>query len=93
MLVKDSVILITGAAQRVGRAMALALAGRGAHIAISYLSDEEPWRETLVDLRARGIRSQRATPPALRHVSGARRNRRAGQQRIDLAEETCATNH
>jgi NAD(P)-dependent dehydrogenase (short-subunit alcohol dehydrogenase family) len=56
MNLKDSIVLITGAAQRVGRAVALYLAERGAHVAITYLSDDEPWRETLVEIEARGVR-------------------------------------
>ena len=36
MNLKDSVVLITGAAARVGRAVALHLAGKGANISFSY---------------------------------------------------------
>ena len=55
MDVKDSVVLITGAAQRVGCAVALHLAQRGAHVAITYLSDDEPWQETLAQIEAYGV--------------------------------------
>jgi NAD(P)-dependent dehydrogenase (short-subunit alcohol dehydrogenase family) len=57
MEIKDSVILITGAAQRVGRAVANALAQRGAHIAFSYYSDDEPWQAALAELHALGVRA------------------------------------
>lgn len=55
MEIKDKVVLITGAAMRVGRTTALALAEKGAHIAFTYLNDEEPWRETLAEIKARGV--------------------------------------
>ena len=55
MQIRDSVVLITGAAQRVGRAVALNLAGQGAHIAFSYLSADEPWAQTMRDLESHGI--------------------------------------
>lgn len=51
MQIKDSVVLITGAAVRVGRAVALHLAERGAHISFSYYNDEEPWQATLADIQ------------------------------------------
>jgi NAD(P)-dependent dehydrogenase (short-subunit alcohol dehydrogenase family) len=50
------VVLITGAAVRVGRVVALALADRGAHIAFTYLDDSEPWPETLAELEAKGAK-------------------------------------
>lgn len=57
MKIRDSVVLITGAAQRVGRSVALSLAGHGAHIGFSYLSPDEPWAETLRDLKACGVQA------------------------------------
>jgi NAD(P)-dependent dehydrogenase (short-subunit alcohol dehydrogenase family) len=54
MELKNSVALITGAAMRVGKATALALARRGAKIAFTYLTDDEPWRETLAEIEAVG---------------------------------------
>jgi NAD(P)-dependent dehydrogenase (short-subunit alcohol dehydrogenase family) len=55
MELKNSVAFITGAAMRVGKATALALARRGAAIAFTYLSDDEPWRETLAEIEAVGV--------------------------------------
>lgn len=46
MEIAGSVVLITGAAQRVGRAVALDLAKHSAHIAFSYYLESEPWRAT-----------------------------------------------
>lgn len=57
MELDDAVVLITGAAVRVGRATALALADTGAHVAFTYLSDDEPWQETSAAIEARGVRA------------------------------------
>ena len=57
MQIYDSVVLITGAAQRVGRSVALDLAAQGAHIAFSYFAEEEPWAQTLRDLEGHGVRA------------------------------------
>jgi NAD(P)-dependent dehydrogenase (short-subunit alcohol dehydrogenase family) len=54
MEIKNSVVMITGGAIRVGRAVALYLASRGAHIAFSYLPGE-PWQDTVRDIRACGV--------------------------------------
>lgn len=55
MEIKNSVVLITGAAMRVGRVTALALAQQGAHIAFTYLNDDEPWAQTKADIEAKGV--------------------------------------
>jgi NAD(P)-dependent dehydrogenase (short-subunit alcohol dehydrogenase family) len=52
---QNSVVLITGAATRVGREVALYLAGRGAHIAFSYYQESEPWQETKAEIEAAGV--------------------------------------
>jgi len=57
MNLKDKVALITGAAVRVGRVTALALAERGVHVAFTYLNDDEPWPQTLADLKAHGVQA------------------------------------
>ena len=57
MELNNSVVLITGAAVRVGRAIALALADRGADIAFTYLDDSEPWSQTLAEIKAKGVRT------------------------------------
>ncbi len=56
MELTGKVALITGAAQRVGRTIALALAGKGAHIAFTYLDESEPWRQTQADIESLGVR-------------------------------------
>ena len=54
MTLRDRVVLVTGGAVRIGRAIALALAERGAHVAITYLSSEAQARRTLDQLRNLG---------------------------------------
>lgn len=48
-------ILITGAAVRVGRAMALAVAEAGCNVVIHYYRSEEAAKKTQEDVRARGV--------------------------------------
>lgn len=55
MEVKGKVAFVTGAAMRVGRVIALTLAEQGTHVAISYLSDQEPWQETLAEIQTYGV--------------------------------------
>ncbi len=49
--------LVTGAAKRLGRASALALAGAGADVAITFRNSAREARETVVDLSALGVRA------------------------------------
>src|SRR5579864_3775648 len=49
--------LVTGAAKRLGRATALALAEAGADVAITFLNSAREARETVVDLSAHGVRA------------------------------------
>ena len=48
------VALVTGAAQRVGRVVALALARRGAHVVITYRRSESEAAETVAELERAG---------------------------------------
>jgi NAD(P)-dependent dehydrogenase (short-subunit alcohol dehydrogenase family) len=48
---------VTGAARRLGRASALALAHAGADVAITYLESAREARETVVDLYGMGVRA------------------------------------
>lgn len=52
MEIKGSVVLITGAAQRVAHDVAIYLAERGAKIAFSYYTPDEPWEQTLNEIEA-----------------------------------------
>lgn len=77
MELKGKTALVTGGAIRVGKAIALALAERGADVAITYRSSEEEARETVEEIRARGVaglavrcdqRDPRRIPEAVREV-------------------------
>lgn len=56
MQINESVILITGAATRVGRELSLYFARRGANISFSFYQDDEPWQETKRDIEALGVK-------------------------------------
>ena len=53
---KGRIVLITGGARRIGRAIALAMAAAGADVAFTYLTSAEDARLTLAELKARGVR-------------------------------------
>lgn len=57
MIIKDSVILITGGAIRVGKAFAIHLAKKGAHIAFTYFNDSEDWETTSREIEKYGVKS------------------------------------
>lgn len=50
-------VLITGAARRIGQGIALAFAAAGANVAITYRHSAEEAAETVMQLRAMGIRA------------------------------------
>lgn len=54
---KGKTALVTGAARRLGRASALALAEAGADVAITFRNSAREAKETVVDLSACGVRS------------------------------------
>ena len=49
-------VLVTGASRRIGRAIALAFADTGADVAITYRGSEAEARETVENVRQRGVR-------------------------------------
>ena len=57
MQLQDSVILITGGAKRIGQALALGMAKRGARVAFSYLSSAREARETQDRLEREGTQA------------------------------------
>lgn len=58
MHLEGAVALVTGGAHRVGRAIALALAARGARVLITYRTAHREARLTLSDLQASGARAE-----------------------------------
>jgi 3-oxoacyl-[acyl-carrier protein] reductase len=52
---RGSVAIITGAATGIGRAVALELAGRGAHIVVNYAKSEADARETVAAVEQLGV--------------------------------------
>ena len=77
---KGKSVLVTGGARRIGRAIAQAMAAAGADVAITYRSSVEDARQTLADLKARGVRAlslrcdvrdERSAAAALRQVKMA----------------------
>jgi NAD(P)-dependent dehydrogenase (short-subunit alcohol dehydrogenase family) len=52
----DQVALVTGSAHRVGKAIALELAKRGAHVMVHYFgSDESAVRDALLEIKSHGV--------------------------------------
>jgi NAD(P)-dependent dehydrogenase (short-subunit alcohol dehydrogenase family) len=54
-LLKGKTVLVTGAAKRIGRAIALVLAERGANVAITYLGSQPEAEETVRALAAHDV--------------------------------------
>jgi 3-oxoacyl-[acyl-carrier protein] reductase/pteridine reductase len=54
---QNKVALVTGAAKRIGKAIALALAEEGAHVAITYRDSGNEARQTVRELESYGIRA------------------------------------
>lgn len=54
---EGKVVLVTGAAKRIGRSLALAFAGEGADVAITYRESAGEAEATVADLRAQGVRA------------------------------------
>jgi NAD(P)-dependent dehydrogenase (short-subunit alcohol dehydrogenase family) len=54
-LLRGKTVLVTGAAKRIGRAIALALAERGANVAITYLGSQKEAEETVRSLAAHDV--------------------------------------
>ena len=52
------IVLITGAAQRIGREIALELAGAGWSVAVHYRHSQAAAQQTVADLRKLGVRAE-----------------------------------
>ena len=57
MILKDKTAVVTGAAHRVGKAIALALAEAGAQVVVHYFHSTGLVAATLADLKARGVQA------------------------------------
>ncbi len=53
----NGAVLVTGGARRLGRAMALSLAGRGFDVAIHYAASRDEAEQTANDIRALGVKA------------------------------------
>ena len=84
--------LITGAARRLGRASALALAQAGADVALTFLKSEREARETVIDLSALGVRSFALRCDVTDEGSIARMMKEVGRElgRIDILVNNAA---
>lgn len=84
--------LLTGAARRLGRASAMALAQAGADVAITYRNSAREARETVVDLSACGVRAFALHCDVTDEASVRAMMKEAGQQlgRIDILVNNAA---
>jgi NAD(P)-dependent dehydrogenase (short-subunit alcohol dehydrogenase family) len=84
--------LVTGAARRLGRASALALASAGADVAITFLKSAAEARETVIDLSAQGVRAFALRCDITDEASVKSMMKDAGQQlgRIDILVNNAA---
>jgi len=55
--IAGKIALVSGGNRNIGRAIALALAGAGAHVAILYRQDEKAAREVCAEITALGVRA------------------------------------
>jgi len=57
MELTNKVALITGSAKRVGKALALALAGEGCHLVVHYGRSADAAQETVAEIKALGVKA------------------------------------
>ncbi len=92
MKIQGSVALVTGSAQRIGRAVALALAKRGVHLVIHYNRSAKEARETADRCQRYGVRvlSVRADLTKGRDVSRLFREILRSFRRLDILVNNAA---
>lgn len=86
MELKGKVALVTGSGKRVGRAIALALTGRGAHLAIHYRSSHAEAEQLVREINSGGGRAQafRADLEKVREIEDMTAQVLAAFGRIDV---------
>src|SRR5277367_1071350 len=72
-LLQNHVALVTGAAKRIGKVLALALAENGANVAITYRDSEAEAARTVAELHALGVQARAfqcdvRSPESIRHA-------------------------
>lgn len=92
MLVKGRVALVTGGAVRVGKAIALALAARGATVAITYRTSADAAEQTVLELKelggdARAVQCDQRIPD---HVTAAVRSVESSLGPVDVLVNSAA---
>jgi len=78
MRLEGRVVLITGGARRIGRALALGLARRGAAIAFSYYTSSPEARRTVQEIESLGVRALAVRADLARAAEVRRLIRRVG---------------
>src|ERR1700687_3739577 len=89
---RGKTVLITGAARRLGRASAIALAEAGADVAITFRNSAREARETVVDLSGFGVRAFALRCDVTEEASVRAMMKDVGQQlgRIDILVNNAA---
>jgi NAD(P)-dependent dehydrogenase (short-subunit alcohol dehydrogenase family) len=92
MLLRGKTALVTGGAIRVGKAIALAMAERGASVGITYRSSAAEARETVGELETRGVQAYavRCDQRAPEQVTAAVREIETGLGPIDVLVNSAA---
>jgi pteridine reductase len=83
--------LVTGAARRVGRAIALELAGEGADCLLHYNRSADDLEQTLADCRALGVRADGVRADLLDGASVDRMIREVSERAVDVLVHNAST--